>query len=149
VSGATCDGQTPTIVSEVNNAIVHGTGGPDVMFVTGQNSVVYGFGGDDIICTDVFIAEVFGGSGNDVILGTPFFCAGSGTAHGGSGHDEISCFKVIHGETGNDSLAFGFELYGGPGSDSLASNFNGLCDGGSGTDSAAPSPSCATIKNVP
>jgi hypothetical protein len=147
VSGATCAGQAPTIFSDVNNAKITGTGGPDVIFVTGQNSVVHGYGGDDVICTDVFIAEVFGGSGHDVILGTPFFCAGSGTAYGGSGDDEISCYKVIRGESGNDSLQFGFELYGGSGSDALASNFSGLCDGGSGTDSATAS--CGTIKNVP
>ncbi len=129
-AGATCDGETATIVGTDGDDVLTGTPGPDVIAGLGGNDRIDGLDGDDLICgddgNDTIRAgrgedTVLGGAGNDVIRGQQ----SADLLDGGEGNDTVrgnNGADTIYGRTGNDTLLGGKgqdEIRGGTGFDDI------------------------------
>ncbi|MEX2237819.1 MAG: hypothetical protein WEB00_09825 [Dehalococcoidia bacterium] len=156
-----CRGQMLTQIGTNGPEFLTGTGGIDVISGRGGGDNISGLESGDIICGGSGDDIINGGPGNDAIDAN----SGMDDVHGNGGHDLIKGQggeDTIDGDAGNDTLrgANGVDnLFGGTGADRLfggASNDNlfgeagpdelygetgpaDLCDGGTGTDTAAPS----------
>jgi Ca2+-binding RTX toxin-like protein len=146
----TCLGRTVTIFNDTVGASVYGTGGADVILVTGDGQTISAFGGDDVVCSEGIYSTILGGSGNDTI-----WANGATHVDGQSGHDALTAFGVVGltGGTGNDQLE-GASVHiarGGAGNDLFRLRSTDHCDGGSGHDRVltVDGPGCGEIVNVP
>lgn len=129
---ASCNGEAATIVNKTPGAVVHGTGGRDVIVTWGDNGAtqtIYANGGDDLICAGSDV--VYAGSGNDTVR-----AGGGDLVDGGSGDDYLHALGV-------------YVVRGGSGNDTLDVDAVGTCDGGSGSDGFGIEDWCNWVLNIP
>jgi Ca2+-binding RTX toxin-like protein len=127
-------------VISIEQSVISGTAGNDILLGGITNDELYGEGGDDKLYAGAGNDRLFGGSGNDLLYGEAgndelygdvgndklFGGAGDDELFGNAGNDELigdAGSDNINGETGDDKLYGGIDndyLYGGTGNDTLS-----------------------------
>jgi Ca2+-binding RTX toxin-like protein len=123
-----CFGVPATMVGTVNNDVINGTPGNDVIVAGDGNDTINGNGGNDRVCAGNGNDTVNGGTGADFVLGDP----GADTIRGDADNDTLvgnagggdlnDVGDVIVGGTGDDFVdgwAGNDALEGGPGNDTI------------------------------
>jgi len=116
-----CDDLRPTIIGTVEDDLLNGTPGPDVIHGLSGNDTINGLGGDDVLCGGRGNDKLNGGEGNDTLLGG----VGNDILNAGDGDDSM------WGGPGDDALNAGVGsdlLIGGQGSDQLRGGVGDLPD---------------------
>ena len=162
VGTTSCDGLPATIElahgddpSRIDDDVIVGTPGDDVIDVGWGEDVICGNGGNDVITTGPFPDRIFGGEGDDQIVAgdqADHVAAGPGddVVRSGAGDDEVlgeagedvlrtgDGDDTVHGGTEKDLLHLGAgidEGFGGAGDDTvLGQGGRDALDGGAGRD---------------
>ena len=125
-----CQGVPATIVGTINNDVINGTAGNDVIVAGDGNDTINGLAGNDRICAGTpATTSINAGTGADVVFGdpgadtapwaTPTTTPRSATPVAATSTTSATC---IHGGTGNDFLDgwVGNDILdGGPGNDNI------------------------------